>query len=166
MTVKVTKPEINFREKLNELEFGKLPLDKIPAGSVVQVVSFSENTTDTFSSSSYNKSSLTTTISPKFKNSKILINASVAYDQNASGRNMFFTLYRDETTNLGNATNGFGLAVNSAGRIQGSFSLSYLDSPSTTDSVEYSVYVSCSSASTYINLYGQYSTITLMEIAQ
>ena len=36
MTVKITKPEINVREKLNELDFAKLPFQKMPSGSVVQ----------------------------------------------------------------------------------------------------------------------------------
>ena len=39
MTIKVTKPEINVHEKLNELDFETLPHGKMPAGTIVQRVS-------------------------------------------------------------------------------------------------------------------------------
>ena len=35
MTIKVSKPSINLREKLSELDFDKVPFQKMPAGSVV-----------------------------------------------------------------------------------------------------------------------------------
>jgi len=38
MTIKVSKPEINIREKLSDLDFDKVPFQKMPAGSVLQVV--------------------------------------------------------------------------------------------------------------------------------
>ncbi len=38
MTIKVSKPAINIREKLNDLDFDKVPFQKMPAGSVLQVV--------------------------------------------------------------------------------------------------------------------------------
>tara|TARA_R110002072_G_scaffold293233_1_gene462454 strand:+ start:296 stop:880 length:585 start_codon:yes stop_codon:yes gene_type:complete len=37
MAVKFTKPEINVREKLAELDYYKVPFQKMPAGSVLQV---------------------------------------------------------------------------------------------------------------------------------
>ena len=36
MTVKITKPEVNIREKLIELDYDKVPYDKMPDGSVIQ----------------------------------------------------------------------------------------------------------------------------------
>jgi len=41
MTIKVSKPSINLREKLNELDFDRVPFQKMPAGSVVQTVTAS-----------------------------------------------------------------------------------------------------------------------------
>ena len=38
MVVKVSKPEINVREKLSELDYGVIPFEKMPTGSVLQVV--------------------------------------------------------------------------------------------------------------------------------
>ena len=37
MTIRVSKPEFNLREKLTELDYGQVPYEKMPAGSVVQV---------------------------------------------------------------------------------------------------------------------------------
>ena len=36
MPVRITKPEINLREKISELDYSKVPYEKMPAGSVVQ----------------------------------------------------------------------------------------------------------------------------------
>ena len=44
MVVKITKPEFNLREKLTELDYDRVPFQKMPAGSVVQtVVNYPEN---------------------------------------------------------------------------------------------------------------------------
>ena len=42
MTVRVSKPEFNLREKLSELDYSQVPYEKMPAGSIIQV---SETTT-------------------------------------------------------------------------------------------------------------------------
>lgn len=36
MTLKIVKPEINIREKLTELDYDRLPYDKMPDGSIIQ----------------------------------------------------------------------------------------------------------------------------------
>ena len=38
MTVRITKPEFNLREKLTELDYGRVPFQKMPTGSVIQYV--------------------------------------------------------------------------------------------------------------------------------
>ena len=38
MTVRITKPEFNLREKLTELDYDRVPFQKMPAGSVVRTV--------------------------------------------------------------------------------------------------------------------------------
>ena len=38
MTVNISKPTINIREKLSELDFAKVPFQKMPSGSILQVV--------------------------------------------------------------------------------------------------------------------------------
>ena len=38
MPARVTKPAFNLRDKLTQLDYGHVPYEKIPAGSVVQTV--------------------------------------------------------------------------------------------------------------------------------
>ena len=37
MTVRITKPAFNLRDKLNELDYSRVPYDKMPAGSIIQI---------------------------------------------------------------------------------------------------------------------------------
>ena len=37
MTVRVSKPEFNLREKLTELDYSQVPYEKMPAGSIIQI---------------------------------------------------------------------------------------------------------------------------------
>ncbi len=37
MTVRISKPEFNLREKLNELDYSRVPYEKMPAGSIIQI---------------------------------------------------------------------------------------------------------------------------------
>ena len=37
MTIRVSKPEFNLREKISELDYSRVPYEKMPAGSVIQI---------------------------------------------------------------------------------------------------------------------------------
>ena len=37
MTGRISKPEFNLREKLNELDYSRVPYEKMPAGSIIQI---------------------------------------------------------------------------------------------------------------------------------
>ena len=37
MTVRISKPEFNLREKINELDYSRVPYGKMPAGSIIQI---------------------------------------------------------------------------------------------------------------------------------
>ena len=78
MTVNVSKPAFNIREKLSELEFNHLPYEKIAPGAVVQTVFHfapaSGGTENETTSTSYVDVNITKfNFSPKFKNSKIIL---------------------------------------------------------------------------------------------
>lgn len=53
MSVRVEKQEFGLREKLAELDYGKLPYHKMPVGSIVQVRQSQSSTNTTISSASY-----------------------------------------------------------------------------------------------------------------
>ena len=78
MTVRVTKPAFNLREKLSELDYSRVPYDKMPAGSIIQTnytrfdYSGTNNEFET-TSSSYQASPFLVNISPKFSSSIITL---------------------------------------------------------------------------------------------
>ena len=80
MTVRISKPEFNLREKLTELDYGQVPLQKMPSGSVLQVVFAQTNAEATQSNAATTQTTLfftnlEATISPRFSTSKILVMA-------------------------------------------------------------------------------------------
>jgi hypothetical protein len=72
MTIKVTKPEINIREKLSDLDFDKVPFQKMPAGSVLQV-KYLKRSADVSSTSQSFGTIDYIAFSPKKANSMILV---------------------------------------------------------------------------------------------
>ena len=71
MTVRLTKPSFNFRSKLNELDFGVVPYNKMPVGSCIQMKAtdpVSDNTTYTTETTM-----LTLNFEPILSNSKLFI---------------------------------------------------------------------------------------------
>lgn len=77
MVIRVEKPEFNLRGKLSELDYGTLPYDKMPPGSIVQSkIKYTNNATWTTSAASWTsvgpvggQVDFTMKITPKFQNS-------------------------------------------------------------------------------------------------
>lgn len=86
MTVKITKPQINVREKLNELDFAKLPLQKMPAGSVVQQKVVRRKTDVSTGSNTSAVNIMAFKFKPKFEGSRLefFMNLSVGAHANMS----------------------------------------------------------------------------------
>ena len=97
MTVRIEKPVSNLREKLTELDYGQVPYEKMPAGSVIQVAFNSlYGAAIGTTSSSFQDSGLFVNISPRFASSKIIVSASVdAQTGNASGKGVEYTFFRN-----------------------------------------------------------------------
>ena len=86
-------------------------------------------------------------ITPSATSSKILILVSAGCEKSGTDNNFGgYTLYKDDSTNLGEASYGFGLESAEGGTSRGFLSLNWLDSPSTTSSVNYQVYMKNMSA--------------------
>ncbi len=43
MAIRISKPEFNLRGKLTELDYDRVPYEKMPAGSIIQVVDHKAN---------------------------------------------------------------------------------------------------------------------------
>ena len=104
MTVRVTKPEFNLRDKLSELDYSRVPYEKMPAGTIIQSASTTITTSLILAATSnpsllgvYSDTPMTFTINPKFPNSKLLVNF------------QFGLLLRDQGSN---AALGYGVKRN------------------------------------------------------
>jgi len=106
-------------------------------GKVLQVVSATSVTVVTTTSTSFAASSLDLDITPAATSSKILLMASFT-SRALSHNEHLYTLYRD-STNLGDADDGM---MNDAGNSRIRFvHMHYLDSPSSTSSINYEVWM-------------------------
>ena len=137
-------------------------------GSVLQVVTSSSQTNQSTSSASFVAiTDLTASITPSSTSSKILVTVNMPiYTQSIAGE-ISVTVYRNGV-DIG-SSNGFGFFTCYAGSsdtLQSS-SITHLDSPSSTSSVTYQVYMRKFQGGTTVqnNLRLSKQSITLMEIA-
>jgi len=131
------------------------------AGQVIQVVSATDTTSRSTSSTSFVTASntLSVTITPASASNKILILTNVVGRGAPAVGNIFLTIYKD-STNLGNGNAGFGTDYN--GEIT-FMSGAYLDSPATTSATTYQVYFRMGGGTGTIGQ-GSMNTITCLEI--
>lgn len=167
------------------LTTGTLGTARLPAGSVLQVVSTTK--TDSFSSTSgtmVDITGLSLSITPSSATSKILILASLIVSSDSwNTGGMSVNLLRDSTDlslgtggSLINATSGYNAYSSSAGNTYGNYSpmvISFLDSPSSTSALTYKLqgrnnlngYTWTVNRRMGDSVYVYSSTITVMEIA-
>jgi len=137
-------------------------------GKVLQVVTFTNDTKESTTNTSFTGSTKRLSITPSATSSKILIVYSGTSRHNNNSSHCTYTLYRETTsTNLGNSTDGINQIYNAGGLGYANLSMTYLDSPSTSSSVEYRVYFKSQAGGTTADLGGgnARSVLTLMEIA-
>ena len=146
-------------------------------GQILQVVSVSKlDSFSTTSSSLVDVTGLTASITPTSTSSKILV-STFLYSRNASVTGDRFTLARNGTSLFqstgGSATNATvsGVTQQSGGEnFNAPITMTHLDSPASTSSLTYAVRVSTTGGTLYVGrstagVYGQTSSITLMEVA-
>ena len=138
---------------------------KLPAGSVLQVVQGTSTTSTSTSSSTFVSVGLSASITPLFSTSKILVIAvgGTIYT-NAGGNQARMTIYRG-STNLGDASRGMSEFTAGTTYIQAGLSIGYLDSPATTSSTTYAVYMASGNGTVNYTADSSVGSIILMEIA-
>jgi len=143
----------------------------MPTGSVLQVVSVTDSSTytSTTSSSLVNIGGTSISITPSSTTSKILVMSSIPgmYHGNGGAQVIALGLKRDSTLLWKRERHGY---KDSTGWDTINLSSTYLDSPSTTSSITYQFQISCSQSTVRANDYSSNSTermlsVTLMEIA-
>lgn len=131
------------------------------AGQVIQVVTATDSTERSTTSTSYvtGSNTLSVAITPSSTSNKILILTSFLGFQ-GTGRGMW-SLYRG-ATNL--TTNGIMYNDWNSSAVNVYIGYSYLDSPSSTSSLTYQPYMKISSGAVYMNVGNSVGTITALEI--
>ena len=137
-------------------------------GGVVQVVQGTHATGVTISTGTYTFSGLTATITPKFNNSKILVQIEQQGCKalNANTGDINLRLQRNSTDVYKFA---LGYWYGSSSQFRGGISGCYLDSPATTNATVYRTMFAANdggSCTVQNDNANTISTITLMEIAQ
>jgi len=145
------------------------PNIKLPTGSVIQTIENTFNTQTGVAGTSFISTNHSLSITPKFSTSKILIMHMGTVYNEGNNLHQYRTLYRD-ATHL--APGNEGLTLHSAGTSSSgrwsSMGFNFVDSPSTTNQITYTVYFRGNSGSSnsfycYGSLYPQ--TLIIQEIA-
>ena len=122
MAIRVEKPAFNVREKLTELDSAYIPYERMPKGSVIQVVHKYFPAYTVVGQRTSPTKFFDVNIYPKRKRSKFLVNAIVYYSHggmgssNADGYDIFFFLFNNEQAIHinSNLTRSFGYTNNNA----------------------------------------------------
>ena len=150
---------------------GAITANNVGAGNVLQVVHANINNQTNTRSTSYVATSITASITPSSTSSKILIATKFGITNTTTNKWCYVTVYRNNTTNLGSGGGGVDALANyysSSGFQWGEASILHLDSPNTTSSTTYTVYLKAEDGTAgfaYVGNTQGYSSIVLMEIA-
>ena len=141
-----------------------IPVDGVPTnggGGIIQIVQGSTTDRVATGSATYQATNLSATITPRLSTSKIYITLGGDANNNGTANYLYMTYYRSINggtfTNLApNGSNdsnsvdqnmGFAMIYGADSRIHVPVAMPYLDSPNTTQSVEYKVYIRMQSGS-------------------
>ena len=135
------------------------------SGKILQVVSASDFTERSSSSTSYVTASntLSLSITPSSASNKVLIIANFQAYNDLGTAVTWYTIYRN-STNLGTAT-GMGAYQGSNIYDTSNFTLTSYDSPATTSAITYQVYFKVDAGTGYLGNRTPKQTITAFEIA-
>jgi len=142
------------------------------AGKILQIVTATSDANHETSSTSFQPSGLTASITPSSTSSKIFITASFGTETWGNPANAIgiYTIYHDQTTNLGQS--GWGFGTQSGTNQQSPYyhsravcSINYVHSPGSVAEADYGIYHRMNASSCGSKLGPGKASITLMEIA-
>jgi len=140
----------------------------LPTGSVLQVVMSTATTATTTTSTSYVTTNLSVSITPTSATSKVLVLHQGMVNTQGSSYWCFYTLYRGGTNLYASGSQGAagGIYINNGFDNHSPSSIVCLDSPATTSSTTYTIYVkSNNGASVRYNADGWVTNMVALEIA-
>jgi hypothetical protein len=140
----------------------------LPTGSVLQVVQASSTANTTTTSTSYVTTNIAVSITPTSATSKVLVLHQGMINTQGSSYWCFYTLYRGGTNLYASGSQGAagGIYINNGNDNHSPSSIVCLDSPATTSSTTYTIYVkSNNGASVRYNSDNWLVNIVALEIA-
>ena len=171
MTVRITRPEFNLREKLSELDYSRVPYEKMPAGSILQVGYAQTKTQQVTTSQSFiNANDMFVDISPRFSTSQMIITVHTVGQ--VSGNRARFDIHKSTTNSrISDHTNDnnqdYSISAFEGNAINHVVHFTMRDTADTTALIRYQLQFNNTGGSqTFVQ--GNYSvgTITVMEIKQ
>jgi len=146
----------------------KIATNNLGTGAILQVITATDSTERQTTSNSFVTASntLIIQITPSSASNKIFVTCNMSYITPSNTYSFFPTLFRD-STNLGDATRGFGNLFSGSNYNYSHATLQVLDSPNTTSQVTYQPYIKVGANAGVggINGTGTFSTITAFEVA-
>ena len=175
--VRVEKDKFNLRSKLNELDYGHVPYEKMPPGTVIQHVYITATGNLTTTNSSWTDLSWSVSIAPRFSSSLMLIELSALGQQpNTATGVSCVTIYRNNVTNLGDtSSSNMGLSCvgdfSSSGGVFVTTPQTFFvyDNPQTTSKTSYNLWgrrQSTGSGTAYCTHNSVTRTLSVKEIRQ
>jgi len=169
MTVRANKPAFSIREKLKELDYSHVPYDKMPAGSVIQVVKkdYDPGWVST-SSTSYVTSNISLSITPKKINSLILLDYRIPMSHTPNTGTALVSIIYKNGTILNNVTN-YQQGYIRADDMYTSFTIQESDFPNSLETQTYEIYFKngdSTSGTVHLVHNGSRVYLRLWEIAQ
>ena len=138
----------------------------IATGKVLQVVSATDSTIRSSTSTSFVTASntLSLNITPSSTSNKIYLNVTGAVRCGGSGT-MYITIYKGGSTNLGDSDYGLAAHYDNDSDATSPLSMGILDTPNSTSQQTYQVYFKRNNTAASSSLRGTENTITAFEIA-
>ena len=144
MTVRISKPEFNLRSKLNELDYGHVPYEKMPPGSIIQYVLAPASQVSpryTTSSGTPSNTGYYIEISPRFVNSHIYIEGVMSNYHNNNG--YCYNRLKNATSGQWVTDNGTALAWTYASGNDNAWyanPFQFRDAPGSTEKQKYEIW--------------------------
>ncbi len=139
--IRAEKPAFNLRSKLSELDYSRVPYQKMPSGSIIQVVDHQDDSHPSKTGSSYTTiSGCTFYVTPKFESSKIFVSWDFGTEQNGVINGLAFKVNRtvNGTTTKLKEQDQFSYPTQSGwGNGAGGVNITYVDTPYTTSKITY-----------------------------
>ena len=188
MTVRISKPEFNLREKISELDYSRVPYQKMPSGTPIQVTQGYRNSRSQTTSMNYVASGLSGIIKPKIITSNVLVTVTTTCNWVSGAETAAFIIRRTVggsyeansplgNTGHGNVNNPDGATMapyandGSGSNNQMPMTVQWWDTPNTTLPITYELWMAANGPSGCgmgglgdQNGYNVYSQIIMMEV--